>query len=317
MSPRVVMPWIGFAIAALAFALHFVWPPAAGIAVLGPLVASVGVMMLNRVRSRIILYVATLLYAAALGHASGSPLLGAAGAAAFLFAMPTETLTRSFGYRAGWVCTVGFVLAVGLAAAAWPVGSWIWGLAPGLAFAGLGAFMNTSGLLDMRKQHRAAWGVKMGQPVPDFTLKDRSGSTTFRLADHRGKYVLISLLRGDWCPLCQVKMRIYQREAQNLAKLNITLAVISPTTGADSVAFAKDAGLDLMLLADPENVVAKLFDAVYPKSAKGQDGPIPSSFLLDREGRLMHCSRPDDFESFLDPAQLGRLLEKGAPAVAV
>jgi peroxiredoxin len=108
-------------------------------------------------------------------------------------------------------------------------------------------------------------------------------------------------------------MRVYQKEAGNLAKHNVTLAVVSPSAGPESVSFAKDAGLDLLLLADPENKVAALFDAVQAKAHAGNDIPLPCSFLIGPDGKLAHSSRPDDIASFLDPGAVLRLIEKEAP----
>jgi peroxiredoxin len=204
--------------------------------------------------------------------------------------------------------------ATGILALALPIGGWVWAVVPALAWCAFVSFGMSMANRDLRKQARKGWSVKVGQEVPDFTLRDRKGEPEFQLAKQRGKYVLITLIRGDWCPLCQVKMRIYQKDAATLAKQNVVLAVISPSTGEEAIHFAKTAGLDIQLLADPENKVATLFDAVYPKGNNGQDGPIPCSFLVGPDGRLVHASRPDDVESFLDPKQIYRFL--GAPVPA-
>ena len=46
-----------------------------------------------------------------------------------------------------------------------------------------------------------------GRPVPDFVLKDQDGKD-FRLADQKGRKVLIVFYRGSWCPYCMAQLRI-------------------------------------------------------------------------------------------------------------
>jgi peroxiredoxin len=313
---KVVVPWLGAAVAATCFAAHFVWPPAAALAVVGVIFANMHLLFVgvNVPATRAALYVAALFYAAGVARASGAPLLGVSILVATLTLAPTERLVRAFGYKSSVVMPVALAGATGILALALPIGGWVWAVVPALAWCAFVSFGMSMANRDLRKQARKGWSVKVGQEVPDFTLRDRKGEPEFQLAKQRGKYVLITLIRGDWCPLCQVKMRIYQKDAATLAKQNVVLAVISPSTGEEAIHFAKTAGLDIQLLADPENKVATLFDAVYPKGNNGQDGPIPCSFLVGPDGRLVHASRPDDVESFLDPKQIYRFL--GAPVPA-
>jgi peroxiredoxin len=313
---KVAVPWLGAAVAAACFAAHFGWPPAAGLAVLGVIFADMHLLFMgvNVPATRAALYVAAFFYAAGVAHASGAPLLGVSVLLATLPLAPTEGLVRKFGYKSGMAMPLALVAATASLAAALPVGGWVWAVVPALVWCAFMSFGISMGNRDLRKQARPAWTVKVGQEVPDFSLRDRKGEPEFQLSQQRGKYVLITLLRGDWCPLCQVKMRIYQKDAATLAKQNVVLAVISPSAGEEAIGFAKAAGLDIQLLADPENKVAKLFDAVYPKGNKGQDGPIPCSFLVGPDGKLVHASRPDDVESFLDPKQIYRFLGTPVPA---
>ncbi len=306
--------WIGTAIAGACFVLHFFWPPAAGFGVIGVLVASLGIFALNVPSTQAAQSIAALLYAAGLVRASGSMLLGLAVLVAAIPTMPNDVVVRRLGYKSSWVLLLVLPVALLLAALAWRAGFWLLSAAPLFVFLALGAASMSQGLAAFKRLARPAWRVKIGEIVPDFTLKDRRGESEFRLSDHRGKHVLIAFLVGDWCPVCHVKMRIYQREAANLAKHHVTLAVVSPSAGAEAVSFANEVGLDLMVLADPENTVAALFDAVNPKAGNGRDIPLPASFLVDPDGKLAHASRPDDLASFLDPAAVLRFIEKGATA---
>jgi peroxiredoxin len=302
--------WVGLAMTVVCFAVHFMWPPAAGIAVVGVVVAHVGIFSLNQPKTRLAHDLAVGFAAVALYHVTGSYLLPAAVVIGALPAVPRDFIVRKLGYKSAWFLPVAFVAATTLTVAAWPLGLWLLSLAPLLLFLGMGSLMSTGGLRTMEKLARPAWRLKVGDAVPDFTLSDRSGANQFKLSEQRGKHVLVAFLRGDWCPLCHVKMRIYQREAANLAKHDVKLVIVTPDSGATAASFAKDAGLDVMMLADPENKAAAVFDCVQTKAHQGKDAPLPASFLIGPDGKLAYSSRPDDVSSFVDPAAIVRFVEK-------
>lgn len=308
--PRSTMSFVGAAIALLGFAGHFLWAPAAALGALGVIVSSMGTLFgINTATTRAAFVVASSVFAGGLAHASGSPWLGASALLASAPGVPYQRVVDLFGYKSGWFAVAATGAAVVLLVVAWPVGPWIWGIAPVLGWSLFYAAMNVMAFSIWKKLHRPTWRIGVGDLVPDFSLKDRTGTVDFRLSEHRGKHVLIAFFRGDWCPVCHVKMRIFQKESENLARLGITLALISPSSGADAVSFAKDVGIDVMFLSDPQNEVATLFGAIEPKANKGADGPLPVSFLLDPEGKVLHASRPDDFASFLGPGQITRFMK--------
>lgn len=121
--------------------------------------------------------------------------------------------------------------------------------------------------------------------------------------------MLLCLLQGDWCPVCHVMMRIYNKEAPALARHNVKFVVVSGSCGPGSEAFEKDLGVDYMLLADPDGKVAGMFGALFPNISKGKDVALPSTFLIDPSGCLKHASRPDAFEWFVTPTTLLGMIE--------
>jgi peroxiredoxin len=152
--------------------------------------------------------------------------------------------------------------------------------------------------------------------VPDFTLSDRSGKKSFTLSQERGHYVLLAFVAGDWCPVCHMQLRIYQREAAKLAQRNVEIVVVSSSTGDDSAGFARDLGVDVPLLADPECEVAEMFGAANPNANAGRKSAMPSAFLIGPDGRLLHTSPPEDVGAFLDPRKVPVLLDYPALVAA-
>jgi peroxiredoxin len=312
--PRQARAWIGPALGLLGVGAFFAWP-VAGVAVtfLGAAAAMGAAMTFNVDASRLAFAVAVLLHAGVVYAGSGSALLAGAVLVALAPLPPNEAVIRRLGYKAGWLVPLFPIAGAVLVALAQPPGRWWWAAVPALAGSAVFALGAAAGTAGLRKQRRREWSVQVGQPVPDFTLKSREGET-FRLADQRGRHVLLCFLQGDWCPICHVQMRIYQKEAPILARHNVKLVAISPTAGEGARLFARDMGVDYLLLEDPENEVARLLGAVLPNAHQGKAGPLPVSFLVGPEGHLVYASRPDDVESFLDPRKVLAFLEQRAVA---
>jgi peroxiredoxin len=112
-------------------------------------------------------------------------------------------------------------------------------------------------------------------------------------------------------------MRIYKREAKKLAEHGVKLVAISPSAGSDAEDFARIIGVDYLLLADPDCRAAQMFGAIAPKAFKGQDMPLPASFLVDPQGVLRFASVPQNVQAFLDPGLVIDILEQRKAAQPV
>ena len=314
--PREAKAWFGPALGLLGVAVFLGWS-VLGVAVtfLGAFAALFAALSFNVSVARWAYAVAVLLHAGVVYAGSGSALLSAAVLVALMPLPPNEPLIRRLGYKAGWLILLFPVAGGMLLALAQPPGRWRWAAAPALAGSALLAAFVASGTAKLRRQRRREWAFQVGQPVPDFTLKSREG-VSFQLSAERGRYVLLCFLQGDWCPICHVQMRIYQKEAPVLARHNVKLVAISPSAGEDARIFARDmgVGVDYLLLEDPESQVARQFGAASSNAQSGKGGPLPVSFLIGPEGHIVHASRPDDVESFLDPRKVLEFLEQRAVA---
>jgi peroxiredoxin len=314
--PREAKAWVGPALGLLGVAAFSSWPVVAvAVTFLGALAALALTMSFNVSVARWAYSFAVLLHVGVVFAGSGSALLAAAVLVALMPLVPNEPLVRRLGYKAAWVLLLFPSAGLILFALAQPPGRWRWAAVPGLAGSAAFALFAVSGSAALRRQRRRDWAFEIGQPVQDFALKSRQGEA-FQLAAERGRHVLVCFLQGDWCPICHVQMRIYQKEAPVLARHNVKLVAISPSAGEGARVFARDmgVGVDYLLLEDPENQVARQFGAAGAKAQSGKGSPLPVSFLIGPDGRLLHASRPGDVESFLDPRKVLEFLEQRAVA---
>jgi len=114
--------------------------------------------------------------------------------------------------------------------------------------------------------------------VPDFSLPDMDGEQ-HALQDYRGKVVLINFW-ATWCPPCRREMPALEQLYRKLADQPFAVLAVNQWEDADLV-FAYMGDLNVFpsfpILFDPESRVSAEF------GVKG----LPTSFLLDRQGRVV------------------------------
>jgi peroxiredoxin len=249
-------------------------------------------------------------------HQSTGSWLFAAAALAATFLNFVLSPFWEFGYRYNLVgLPIVMVASAGALAAGWSSVPVHWPAVASLAIGALGASGPFAGAILTRAGRRRAPRLEIGRPAPDFTLPASDGST-FRLSEQRGRHVLLCFLVGVWCPVCHVKMRIYQRESARLAARGVKLVLVTGTGAAEAAEFAKALGLGYTMLTDERCEVAGLFGGVQPKRDGSPRAPLPASFLIDPQGLLRAASAPNDLDAFLDPADVLKTLDAAPVAAA-
>ncbi len=118
-------------------------------------------------------------------------------------------------------------------------------------------------------------GLKEGSPAPDFTLKTIDGKE-IRLSDLKGKVVLINFW-ATWCPPCQREMPLFERVYRKYKDRGFEILAISTDAEVSKVKeFIKEYKLSFPVLMDNGEV----------SSLYGVQG-LPTSFLIDREGKIV------------------------------
>jgi peroxiredoxin len=115
--------------------------------------------------------------------------------------------------------------------------------------------------------------------APDFTLTDLDGKTQ-RLSDYRGKVVLINFW-ATWCPPCRRELPSMQRLWQRLKDKGFAMLALDVGEEEDAILpFLFSTGVEItfpVLLDKPGQLIN-----AWPVRA------LPTSFLLDREGRIVY-----------------------------
>jgi thioredoxin-dependent peroxiredoxin len=125
--------------------------------------------------------------------------------------------------------------------------------------------------------------LNLNQPAPDFTLQD-GGGQTWRLADQRGKAVVLLFYPGDETPVCTRQMCSVRDRWDDYQSTGAEVVGISPDSIESHRNFAAHHGLPLRLLSDADGKVSNLYGArslIPGKVAR-------SVFVIDAEGILRY-----------------------------
>ncbi len=101
--------------------------------------------------------------------------------------------------------------------------------------------------------------IKVGDQVPDFTLKDQSGKDV-KLSALKGKKVLLSFHPLAWTPVCAQQMHALEKNKKSFDKLNTVAVGLSVDSVPSKAAWAKSLKIiNTRILADfwPHAGVAK------------------------------------------------------------
>lgn len=121
----------------------------------------------------------------------------------------------------------------------------------------------------------------VGDPAPDFELPGTGGST-YRLADYRGRKLVLAFYPGDFTPVCTRQFCSYRDESERLDAIDAEILGISPQSVDSHERFTREKSLNVPLLADEDRKVARAYGVVA--------GPLVrrSIFVIDEEGVIRH-----------------------------
>lgn len=236
--------------------------------------------------------------------------------AAFAFGLPlhaNEAIMRRFSlHRLQTVA--GLVLGAALMLSAYREGWWLLSVA---LMAGFALMFSAFSLWEIGLVKRVLGGatIRVGEGLESFTLPYRDGGGTFELAAERGHYVLLCFVRGDWCPVCHVLMRIIVREAPVLKEHDVHVVLITPSAGSMDATLQQALGITTQMVIDEGAALARKLGLIEGKR-QGEDVPLPVAVLVGPDGRVLDISRPDDVTAFTTESRIAQVLQTRAGAAA-
>jgi thioredoxin-dependent peroxiredoxin len=123
--------------------------------------------------------------------------------------------------------------------------------------------------------------VDVGDPAPDFELPG-TGGKTYRLADYRGRKVILAFYPGDFTMVCTRQFCSYRDQGERLDGLGADVLGISPQSVDSHERFVEEKRLNVPLLADEDKSVARAYGVLAGGRVRR------SIFIVDEEGVVRH-----------------------------
>jgi peroxiredoxin Q/BCP len=123
--------------------------------------------------------------------------------------------------------------------------------------------------------------LKLGDKAPEFELPG-TGGKTYRLADYRGRKVILAFYPGDFTAVCTKQFCSYRDQSEKLDGLGAEVLGISPQSVDSHERFTEEKRLNVPLLADEDKSVARAYGVLA--------GPMVrrAIFIVDEEGTIRH-----------------------------
>ena len=167
---------------------------------------------------------------------------------------------------------------------------------------------------EVRKVDVSKLGPQVGEPVPDFSLRDQHGKTQTLRSVMGPKGAMVVFYRSaDWCPYCKTQLLELQSQYDSLRREGLGLVGISYDSQEVLAAFTAEHGITFPLLSDvgsgtikrygilntvaeeglgpnanDPDVIArvKLYVSANGANERQRGIPFPGTFIIDRSGHV-------------------------------
>lgn len=132
--------------------------------------------------------------------------------------------------------------------------------------------------------------LSTGAQAPSFILKD-AGEEEYSLKDFQGSWLVLYFYPKDNTPGCTIEAMDFTRLEKDFKQLGATVIGISPDSCASHARFIEKKDLNVLLLSDPDHLVADKYSVWAPKKFMGREflGIKRSTFIIDPKGTIVEA----------------------------
>jgi peroxiredoxin len=125
--------------------------------------------------------------------------------------------------------------------------------------------------------------IAVGEPAPDFTLRDQDGEKV-SLSDFRGRKLMLVFYPADFSPVCGDQFSIYQEVKPQIDETGAELVGISVDSAWAHKAFQEKLGFDFKLLSDfePKGEVSRAYGSYIDRVGTANRTLV----LVDEESKV-------------------------------
>jgi len=170
--------------------------------------------------------------------------------------------------------------------------------------------------------------LNIGDTAPNFTLTNALGNSVELYDLLKNDRIVLTWYRGGWCPYCNITLHQLQTELPNFEANNAKLLALTPELPDKSLSTAEKHNLELEVLSDVGNKVAKEYGIVFqltPEVAEyynngfnlvkynGNDSnelPLAATYIIDQNGTIIYAFLNADYRNRAEPTDIIEALKK-------
>ncbi len=152
--------------------------------------------------------------------------------------------------------------------------------------------------------------IQVGQPAPDFTLRDTEKNTV-TLSEQRGKNVLLLFFPLAFTSTCTKELCMMRDNIAAYVGLEAQVYGISVDSLFSLKKFKEEQRLNFPLLSDFNKVASTAYQAIYDHWYNDMDGVSKrSAFVIDREGIVRYAEVLENASEIPDFNAIQRCLKE-------
>ncbi|MES9875878.1 MAG: peroxiredoxin-like family protein [Candidatus Sedimenticola sp. PURPLELP] len=169
--------------------------------------------------------------------------------------------------------------------------------------------------------------LRVGDTMPDFELPNQHGESR-RLSRYLAESpVVLNVYRGGWCPYCNMEMKALHDVLPEIKARGARLIGLTPETPDKAMTTAENNGIDIDILSDEANRVARQMGLVFelPQALRpiyqkigidipaynGDDSfmlPVPATYIIGQDGVILYDFVNADYTLRLEPSEIVAIL---------
>ncbi|QEG01770.1 thioredoxin-dependent thiol peroxidase [Stieleria maiorica] len=163
---------------------------------------------------------------------------------------------------------------------------------------------------------------QVGDTAADSTLKGWDEQPVTLSEVWEKNPVILMWYRGGWCPYCNLQLRAMQKQIHAIEGAGAKLIVLSPELPENAKETAEANDLDMLVLHDANNQLARKFgivfqlpDAILPvyrdklqlAKRNGNDAmelPLAATYVINTDGKIIYAFLDADYKKRAEPAEV-------------
>jgi peroxiredoxin len=166
--------------------------------------------------------------------------------------------------------------------------------------------------------------LKVGDQFPDLVINGSKVSSLLKIGP-----VIITFYRGGWCPYCVKQLKDIEENLLKIKESGATLIAISPEQKSEVEKTKRKLNLDLTLISDSQNALAKKLNLTFKVSSEVVDEykslgidlvasqgnedyelPMPATFVINRNQKIVFVFADSDYTKRASTEEIIRAVNK-------